>query len=34
MFQALCMGTALGMFAVEYPACLVEFVTFTLNRPQ
>ena len=32
-YQAICMGTALGWFAVEYPNCIVQFVTFTLNRP-
>lgn len=32
-YQAICMGTALGWFATEYPHCIVEYVTFTLNRP-
>lgn len=32
-FQGLCMGTAIGWFEREYPACLLVFVTFSLNRP-
>mgnify|MGYP000187945641 CR=1 FL=1 len=31
--QTQCMGSALGWFAIEYPRCLVLFVTFSLNRP-
>ncbi|MEZ0607852.1 hypothetical protein ACAW74_05010 [Fibrella sp. WM1] len=32
-FQCQLMATAIAMFEQEYPGCLLQFVTFTLNRP-